>query len=207
MAHYENLPFPRGGTFFGGGTPSTTDGSDNLEGKEYWCEDLDYSASSGVKPHRSGHLVRLRVVRNASGGALLPKQRVSFKATAGNYLIGQVDGKCNSTAQGATAVVDEFLPAAGVAANDLFYVVVEGPAMHLTDLAGGASNLINVGSLLVCLTAVTSGATTAGRVAPQDLTGATANLGIQIQNRIGYALSAKTTANTNADVLVYVTKL
>jgi hypothetical protein len=85
-------------------------------------------------------------------------------------------------------------------------VVMEGPAVILTDLAGADNNVLNVGTVVVALTGATSGATTAGRVAPQDLTGATALLADQIQNRIGYALTAKTTANTNADVLVDVTK-
>lgn len=74
--------------------------------------------------------------------------------------------------------------------------------MMLTDLAAGANNLIPEGTVLVALTAATSGATTAGRVAPQDLTGATAALGLQVQNRLGYALSARTTAQTNTTILV-----
>lgn len=73
-----------------------------------------------------------------------------------------------------------------------------------TSLAADATNLLPVGTILVALTAATSGSTTSGRPAPQDLTGATALLGNQIQNQIGTALSAKTTANTNADVLTLV---
>ena len=40
----------------------------------------------------------------------------------------------------------------------------------------------------------------------QDLTGATALLGAQIQHRLGRALSVKLTSATNADILVNITK-
>ena len=102
--------------------------------------------------------------------------------------------------------MDEFLPTAGVPANDLFWIVVEGPTNILSDLAGADNNVVNIGGILVALTAATSQCTTAGRVMPQDITGATSVLANAVQNRIGRALSARTTANTNADILVNVTK-
>jgi len=76
----------------------------------------------------------------------------------------------------------------------------------LTALDGGADNVFNVNDVIVALTAATSQATTAGRVAPQVLTGATALLGNQVQNRLGRAMSAKTTANTNNSLLVNISK-
>jgi hypothetical protein len=99
--------------------------------------------------------------------------------------------------------VDEFLPAAGVPANDLFYIVVRGPATVITSLSDMSADVV-VGDRLVAITAVTSGATTSGRVQP--LPGATSSTALanEILNTVGYALSAKTTANTNADLLVEV---
>ena len=77
--------------------------------------------------------------------------------------------------------------------------------MILTSVADMSAD-VAAGGWVVALTAATSGATTAGRVAPQVLTGATAALAAMVQNRIGRALTAKTTANTNADMLVLVGK-
>ncbi len=143
-------------------------------------------------------------MRNVGAVALLPKQLVTFQKTALVYG-ARVDGEVCITADRCYPI-DEYLPAAGCPVNDLCYIVVDGPALCRTDLAAGAANLIAVGDVLVALTAATSGCTTAGRVAPQDLTGATAVLGVQVMNTIGRALSAKVTTNTNADVLVEVGK-
>lgn len=196
---YKDLPFDRGQTAQSGAETIDANVLANLEGQEYTVEDVD--PATGIV--RSGIPVTLRVVRNTSGGALLPKRLGRF-STAQAYGTA-VDGYVNATA-GVGYPIDEYLPATGVANNDLFYVVIKGPAIFLTDLAGGASNVFNVGDRVVGLTAATSGATTAGRVAPQDLTGATAPLANQIQNRLGFAMSAKTTGNTNADLLVNVGK-
>lgn len=205
MAKHENLPFPVGQTFFGDQTPDTAVGG-HLEGKEYEIEDLDYSATGGAKPHRTGRLRTMRIVRNTSGISLLPKRLAILETTAGKDAVGQVDGYSRLTAAGNCFPIDEFLPSTGVAANDLFYVCVGGPATVLTALEGDANNVHSVGGWVVALTAVTSQSTTAGRVKPQDLTGATSVLGNEVQHRLGRALSARTTANTGADLLVDVTK-
>jgi hypothetical protein len=90
--------------------------------------------------------------------------------------------------------------------------VVEGPAIVKTPIAGSEFNGdINIGDRVVGLTAATSGATTAGRVAHENITGSTQAadytfLFDQISNRIGRALSACTTGNTNSDILIDVTK-
>jgi hypothetical protein len=194
----ENCPFPRGGYME---VSASTDQA-HWEGKEYLFENLDYSTSPAKARAAggAGSYVRCRCVRNVAAAALLPKRLVTFKTTAYGL---QVDGYATTTAAEAYPV-DEFLPAAGVPVNYLFWIVVDGPATVLSDLAGADNNVIGAAGVLVALTAATSGATTAGRVAPQDLTGATALLAAQVQNRLGNAVSAKTTANTNADVLMHV---
>ena len=206
MAKRENPPFERGATFYNGGTIDTNNlGGENLEGTEWEFEDLDFSAGVGVKNYRTNTLVKCLCVRNKAAISLLPKRLVKCRKTGAN-LFGHVDGYATVTADAPVFPVDEWLPAAGVVVNDLFYIVVAGAATVLTDLAGGSNNVFSVGDVLVALTAATSGATTAGRVAPQSLTGATAVLGEQIQGRIGRALSAKSTANTNGDLLAMITK-
>ena len=205
MARDENPPFERGKTFFGPdatiAAASITE-TDYLLGKEWIFEDVDYSVSTPTKPLRSGRKVRCRLVRNLSATTQYGKYLVTFKASAGMY-DNEIDGMADTTAERAFPV-DEFLPSTGVIANDLFWIVVEGPAMCRTPLEASALNVFTVGDRVVALTAATSGATTAGRLTPIDLTGATALLANQIGGFIGRALSAKTTANTNADVLVSV---
>ena len=93
--------------------------------------------------------------------------------------------------------------AMAVRANDatLAFVRRKGASNTLREY-DDETNVIDELEWLVAETAAASTGTTAGRVIPQDLTGATAVLGGQILNRIGRALSAKTTANTDADLLV-----
>jgi hypothetical protein len=196
-----DLPFPRGSTASQGLATVDATVLANLEGMEYVVRDEDPATNA----QRTGRPVRLRAVRNKTGAAILPKRLVTGYTSG--VVTAQVAGYARTTAVLCRGVVDEYLPAAGCPDNDLCYIVVEGPSLCLTDLAGGANNVINVETVLVALTAATSGATTAGRVAPQDLTGATALLAAQVANAVGLALTAKTTANTNADVLVDVFKL
>lgn len=189
-----DLPFPRGKTFFGSGTPDTTSGA-NLEGREFWVQD---------KLHGTGKRVRLKIVRNKAAAALESKRLVLFTADAncGRH----VDGYCRLTAGLRAGVVDDAYGTKTIAVNDLFYIVTEGAVECLPDLAAGANNLIPANTILVALTAATSGATTAGRIAPQDLTGATALLAEQVQNAIGRAITARTTANTTLSVLIEMGK-
>src|SRR4051812_27789861 len=204
MARNENPPFDRGQTFYNGATIDTNDlGGLSLEGQEFEFEDINWSSSSspGAKPARTNRRVRVRVVRNVAAIALLPKRLVTFQLSGVNYG-ARVDGYADVTSE-RSFPVDEYLPAAGVPVNDLFYIVVHGPALVLTPLAALA-NVIAVGDRVAALTAATSGATSAGRVTP--LAGAVTgpDLVAEVINTVGYALSAKTTANTNADLLVEV---
>lgn len=210
MARNENPPFAVGFTFYDGGTIDTT----NYGGLEYegtlWQEEdwnlTQFPASTvGTRQARTARRRVLMIVRNVSGIALLPKRLVSLQkgGTDGRYLIGRVDGYTTTDGQEGFPV-DEYLPAAGVPNGDLFYVVVAGPATVTTDLAGAGNDVINVGDIVTALTAVTSQATTAGRVKPQVLTGATSPLALEIMNALGRSLSAVTTANTGADLLIDV---
>ena len=196
MARNENPPFERGSTFFGaGGTPNVTDGF-QYEGKEYLFEDINPL----TRAVRTNRYVRCRIVRNSSGIALLPRRLVRFEVDGLDYG-ARVDGYTRTTAARGYPV-DEYLPAAGVANNDLFYIVVNGPAMCVSDLA--AVDTISVGDRLVALTAVTSQATTAGRVDLAAFAVTEQALADQVAYYIGHALSALTSANTNSDILVEV---
>jgi hypothetical protein len=138
-------------------------------------------------------------VRNSSAAALLPKRVVSFSTTAGK-LFSEVTGYSAVTNAEAVGVVDEHLPAGGVAVNDVFWVTVNGP----TEVAAALSGTdIAAGDKLAAITAATSGATTSGRVTPSPVSASTAganNNGIGV---IGYAVSAG--ATTGSAVLALIT--
>lgn len=212
MARNENLPFDRG-SYAEDGSINAVDANDpveaNLEGKEYLVEDVDISDPLNVKA-RSGFYVRIRAVRNISGIALLPKRLVQFSLVAGDAYPSKVIGYAALDAQH-TAVVDEYLPSAGVPNNCLFWVVVGGPTLCLTAMASAIA--ISIGQVVVALTAAASTGTTAGRVTLQNttLTSVTAaanfdasGLANQIQNRLGRAMSAATTSQTNTGILINV---
>ena len=198
MPKKEAPPFGRGETF---GT--TTDG-EGLEwlGREFEFEDNYYDSNKPGK--RTQHTVTCRVVQNDSAGALLPGYLVTFQAGSNNSI---VDGKTTTTGANGV-VVDEWLPAAGVAQYDLFYVVIRGPSSVYTSLAGDGENVIDEDDILIALTGATSGATTSGRVIQQVLTAKTTeldtDLALQFNGAFARALSAKTTTQTNNTILAYI---
>ncbi len=200
--------FPRGKTWYDGRTPDSSNLEGvSIEGAEFELDDINWSSTALTKPFRTqGAKCRLRVVRNVSGATLLPKFLARLIKTSGTNLYNRTDGYARLVTDTPCYPIDEFLPSAGVVNYDLFYVCVSGPSECMTGMVGDATNVIGIGDFLVALTAATTGATTAGRLGAQDLTGATAVLANQIQNRIARGMSAKTTTNTNAAVLVFVGK-
>jgi hypothetical protein len=137
-------------------------------------------------------------VRNTSGAALLPK-RVVRLAGNGTALFGAADGYAAVTNDALVGVVDEFLPAAGVASNDVFWVTVDGPTEVAVALSGSD---VAVRSALSVITAATSGATTAGRVTLSPLSAATNGGNDNGIGVIGFAASAG--ATTGSAVLALV---
>lgn len=172
-----------------------------MAGYEWNVEDLDYSSTSGALPQLSGNMVTIRLVKNSSGIALLPGRLGRFKAGT-NYT--EIDGYGFTTGDKPVAGIDEYLPAAGVPNGDYFFVVTKGPFAALTDLAAGANNLLPEEIPVVALTAASSQATTAGRIAPISTIAASTHLGSELLGVIGRNLSAKTTANTNVSIRIYM---
>jgi hypothetical protein len=132
-------------------------------------------------------------VKNSSGVALLPKRVVTFSTTAGK-LFSEVTGYSAVANEERVGVVDEWLPAAGVTANDIFWVTVDGPTEVSAALSGTD---IAAGGRLAAIVAATSGATTAGRVTPNAYAGAT-----DIAGLIGYAVSAGNTTGSTPLALI-----
>lgn len=200
MARDEAAPFSRGETFYNGGTIETDNlGGPNLEGREFA---MDSFSPDSTTPDPSGRSVRLRVVRNVSGVNLKPGRVVVYKA-ADPYEC-QVDGYAFAVGDRPAGVVDEFLPAAGVVNNDLFYIVVDGPT-KVTQPHTSNSSLVAGGRIVP--TAGGGASKTddlSGRVLAQDLTGATAALGGNIQDAIGYAGEANNTVDALVKAVVHL---
>lgn len=211
------LPFPRGSTALAnlGQTLTSTD-ADHLVGQEFEVLDWDYSTSP--RTLRSNRKVRLRVVRNASGVALPPKRlavlaRDAAKnvsgatATAGVAGTQQVIGIARvNTVKGYP--IDEWLPEAGVPSNDLFYIVLKGPAVVLGSVANYSTAIaagdVLYSALTAATSAVTNGITTGGRINEiMDVASTDVTAG-QVVNRLGRALSANATNTTNSGILIDV---
>lgn len=168
--------------------------------------DLDYNwGASGVKTIRSYRSVTRKFVLNDSGITILPKMGVVLDETG-----TKIKGYCRlGTHAGGSErffLVDEFLPAAGVANGAYCWIVIDGPAMAITSVTADDENNIALGGRLIsCTAAASTHSTTAGRVAITE--GATSVLALELHHSVGRALTAKTTAQTNADILVEVGRL
>ena len=186
-----SLPFPRGQTFFNGGTTNTTDGL-NLEGMEVIVRDTTYG---------SGRPVRLKCVRNVSGVTLYPKYLVRYQQT-GDYFGKRVDGYVQGNAADYAGVVDELVTS--VPANDLFWIVVEGPTIVKRSASNFSGSDVAVGDRMVAMTVnATTGTTSNGRIIPQGVA-STALTSDYVQNVVGRALSAIVTSATTVDPLILV---
>lgn len=202
----EGAVMPRGRTYLSGNPGRTVASSQkaDVEGTYHDFRDFIAPTGSGMRTRRSNRWVTCILVRNVSAGVLLPGFTVTWKS---GYRGLQVDGYSDVGGERCAGVVDEFLPSSGVPVNDLFWLVVKGPVLMKTALEANANNVISLDDRLYALTAVTSGATTAGRVVTWALTATSTGttngtLTQDILNHFGTAMSAKTTANTNADILV-----
>ena len=208
-----------GSTWYNGGVIDTSQmpaslSGNQIVGKEWTFEDINPTANPPTQ--RTNYYKRCIAVRNVNLLAMIPgylyssdvKTTLDF-GTAGQGSAGaqraQADGLVFTPAGDFLGVADEWMPAAGCPQWDICWVTIEGPTVCYTALDAGADNVIALNQRVVGLTAATSGATGAGRVGPQDLTGATSLLGNQVQNVVGRAMTAMLTANTNSPVLIFVT--
>jgi len=95
--------------------------------------DVDVRAEGKVL---SNETVECVAVKNTSGGALLPGTLVEFKAAAPLTEVATAGADASIR----VGVVDEYLPAAGVPDDEVFWVVVKGPTKVDTD---GSSTYTN----------------------------------------------------------------
>ena len=207
MQFATNLPFPLGES-----APGTDDDGNLITpdwlGKKFLIAANNISASGPIKDRLTGRQIVAVPMRNTAGQAMLGKRVVQFERTAGYRSIDSFDGYAATLAEKGIGVLDEFLPAAGVADDDIAWVIVEGPVTVLTPDAGAAFNGdITVGAQLVAATAATTGTTVAGRLSNVTLPGQTGSTQAfqMAANQVGKALSARTTGETGADLLIHAT--
>jgi hypothetical protein len=196
MARDESAPFARGETFYNGSPIDSTNlGGANLEGKEFVFEPNSQDQGTGYPAagDPAGRPIRVKVVRNRSGGNLKSARVARFEANGGSAspYEGAVDGYCYQATDRPAGVVDEFLPAAGVPNLDLFYIVVEGPTQVTNTHASPTT--FAVGDIVI--TAASGASATddlAGRVTNAAPGAITAE---QITQRVGRAAAT----NSGAD--------
>ena len=192
MSLLNDPPFALGQTL---GVSSATEGTGWVGAVKHF-PDVD-PATGKVRSNRVKTCV---AVRNSAAAALLPKRVVRFRVgTAGTAVFAEVDGYAAETNEERVGVVDEHLPASGAAVNDVFWVTVAGPTEIAVALSGTA---VAVGDRLSCVTAATSGATTAGRVGPSSLSAGTTGAGNNGIGVIGRACSIGATTGANVLALV-----
>lgn len=224
---YNQPPFKRGTTLFNKPASdtslSTSDGAE-IEG-QIW-EFPDVNPSTGAV--RSNNRVVCRAVRwTGTGGIARPRYCCVLDSDRGTNGLTAVAGaigmarSANLSRHGFGATsgalpakcypIDEYLPSAGVATNDIMWVVIEGPAEVVTS-AAAMTGAVAVGDLLVAATAGASAATSTGitgggkiDVITNSGTTASTDVGGPAASRvIGRALSAATTSELNANLLCYV---
>jgi hypothetical protein len=177
---------------------STATVSKAIEGIKKVFKDLDYAGTAGAasKAPRSGGEVECILVRNASAISLLPSRVCVWKT---NNQGKQVDGYSSLDSGQVAGVVDEWLPTAGVATNDYFWLVRKGPCLVRKSLD---ANALVKDDYVIAITAATSQATTAGRITSILSTSNQTFCMSAALNRLGLAMS--TSGTTDAQVLVYL---
>jgi hypothetical protein len=127
-----SLPFQRGTTGYAGDSIDTN----NLRfaaqlGQVRGFTDVN-PTSKVVNSNLNGLMVMLR---NKHSDVLLPKQAIRFSTT----VIGESGAPVSALSQ-LFAIVDEYLPAAGVPVNDCFWAVIGGPTTALMVTVSGAKS-------------------------------------------------------------------
>ena len=207
MPDLAHQPFNLGETLRGTDDDSNLINAEILGQIHFFYSNVRGAADNrGNKTRRVGKKIKAIALRNLSGITLYGKRVALLKTAAGYNLITAVDGYCAILGNKNVVIIDEFLSVSGVAANDIFWGILEGPVIVLTPVLTGDdfNGAITAGAQIVGATAVTTQATSSGRVS--NITVATAhatNAFTLATNMIGVALSTRTTGETNnVDLLI-----
>lgn len=177
MSLYVDPPFSLGQTL---GVTSATDG-------ENWVGVVkvfpDVNPRTGKV--RSNRVKKCIAVRNVATVPLAGKKLVAYKTGK----ITEVDGYTTDVTVTAAGVVDEYLPAGGVAVNDVFWLTVDGP----TEVTLGPAQTCALGTTLVAYTAAASTESVANQAVTSGASGGRAHTSastLLLPGHVGTALSA-----------------
>lgn len=162
MSLYVDPPFALGQTL---GVTNATDGA-NWVGVVKVFPDVDPTTGKV----RSNRVKKCVAVRNSSGAALQGKRAVAF--SDGSYTA--VSGYKRTTGSYLAGISDEYLPATGVAANDVFWVTVEGPSVVSVATAVAVGDAL-VSNNTLAVTAATDAASSGGQASTVNATNAAAS--------------------------------
>lgn len=196
-----------------GETLKGTDADSNLINGHWLGQRFTFPANRltgnirGAKDRFSGRTITAMLVRNLMSGAILGKRVVKLREGGGYGDFEGANGYACVKADEHVAFSDPNLPSAGCAANDIFWVILEGPTTVLSPFAGGGfDKAIAVGDPLVAATGTTTGTSDEGRVSVGGVLAggslAATEAYKHARNNLGRALSARTTGETNAEILV-----
>lgn len=137
------LSMERGDTRYGTDSPGT---QPNVLGHTKAFEGFPVEKLEASGQPTTGVPIVCTLVKNASGIALKPGRIVTWKNDADNPFMTAVGGYAYAATDWVAGVVDEFLPAAGVQANDIFWLVRYG--FTKVRSAGSGSYTIDIGDKL-----------------------------------------------------------
>lgn len=197
------LPFDLGETLKGKDDDGNLIGK-NWLGRVYVITSRDVGNTAIARKLANRQLLAVPL-RNESGATMLGKRGALLTRTAGYSQLESVNGYAATLAEKGVVIIDEYLATNGVADDDIFWGIFAGPVTVLTPEAGAAFNGdIAVGAQLVAATASATNTTVAGRVSNVTLPGTTGATVAHAMaaNQVGVAMSARTTGETNSDLLI-----
>lgn len=112
--------------------------TEHLLGQQGVFRDIDLNDTSAIKPTKSAMDVKAIWVKNESGGALNRGELVGWDVGT-TYGPGKAVGAAVGDDVRPVGIVSPFIPTAGVADNEHFWLITEGPTYASYD---GAGNIV-----------------------------------------------------------------
>lgn len=139
MSRSNKIPFPRGRAAFQGDTTTLVDNEAALAHLEGQIVYLTDTAVATPEVRRSNNDVVAKVVRNDSGGVLYAGEACKWSTGYFGTRVVESSAQWNHVC----GFVDDHIPSGGVQDNDLFYLIIEGPAVVATKSGGTAHRTID----------------------------------------------------------------
>lgn len=212
----DSLPFPIGRTYYqtmptgelARDVAAVAAGAGSLKGGEFLgkifeIEDRNYASTNTVKPLRSNARRKVMAVRNTSG-ATLHRMRLFTMDINGVLGITDADGYAFAAGVQRAYPSDEFLSASlGIPDDDVFWMVVEGPAKCLSGAAADGTEIISDGEAVIAKAGTSAVHADAGRVVAISQSATNLSAASHI-NLVGYALGATLTTQVDTAILINI---